>query len=278
MTELEWLRQESGLTEDELKAMQAVAGQTKFVAMLQKIIGTNESATAAAKKAEEDRLAFEVRYNNEFVPEMRKVTQDALQAKGEAARLTAQLAQAREYGIVPEPVAPVVDPNAPPVRAPGSPDPEAAQRQFREWSQAQSRAINNVSELNAEHFRLFKEPLPSSADLADEVTRQHTLGHKDFTLKQAWETKYNVPAKRQEITLAEQKKHDDEIRAQVIKEERQRVGAHPGLVSGQPSRFSNYKPSDATEGKEPWKVPAGMRKAANQPWRDKAIQKVSNAA
>ena len=275
MTELEWLKQESGLTEDELKAMQAVAGQTKFVAMLQKIIGTNESATAAAKKAEEDRLSFEKRYNDEFVPEMRKVTQDALTAKGEAARLAAQLQQAREYGIVPEPVAPVVDPNAPPVRAPGSPDPEA---QFRAWSAAQSRAINNVSELNAEHFRLFKEPLPSSADLADEVQRQHTLGHKEFTLKQAWETKYNVPAKRAEIQVEVQKKHDDEIRAQVIKEERQRVGAHPGLVSGQSSRFSNYKPSDATEGKEPWKVPAGMRKQANEPWRQKAIAKVSNAA
>jgi hypothetical protein len=275
MTELEWLKQESGLTDDELKAMQAVAGQTKFVAMLQKIIGTNESSTAAAKKAEEDRLALEKRYQDEFIPEMRKVTQDSLRAQGEAAAAQAALKAAREYGIVPEATPPATPPE---VRAPGSPDPAAQAEQFKQWSAAQSRAINTVSELNAEHFRLFKEPLPGSADLADEVTRQHTLGHKDFTLKQAWETKYNVPTKRAEIQQAERKAETDVAVQAALKEERQKHGSNPGLVSGQPSRFSHYKPSDGQAGSEPWKTPPNMKKQANQPWRDKFADKVRNAA
>lgn len=269
MTELEWLKQESGLTDDELKAMQAVAGQAKFVAMLQKMIGTNEASTKAKTEAEQARLDLENRYQNEFIPEMRKVTNAALKATGEAARYHAELEQAREYGIVPE--APAVVPE---VRAPGSPDPAAAQHDFQKWSQAQSRAIITLNDLNAEHFKLFKEPLPNSQALADEVQRQHTLGHRDFTLQKAWESQYKVPEKRQEIQAAERKAETDVAVQAALKEERQKHGANPGLVTGQPSRFSNYKPSDGNAGSEPWKVAPNQRKAANQPWRDKFAEKV----
>jgi hypothetical protein len=279
MTELEWLKQESGLTDDELKAMEAVAGHTKFVGMLQKMIGTNEASMKAKTDAEQARIDLENRYQNEFIPEMRKVTTDALAAKGEAARLAAQLQQAREYGIVPD--APVQQQQSAQaqgtqqeVRAPGSPDP---QEQFRQWSQAQSRAIITLNDLSAEHFKLFKEPLSNSQELVDEVQRQHTLGHRDFTLQKAWESKFNVPTKRAEIQAAEQQKFVDEKVQAALKEDRQKRGANPGLVSGQPSRFATYKPSEANSGSEPWKVPAGMKKAANQPWREKAIQKVAAA-
>jgi hypothetical protein len=278
MTELEWLKQESGMTDEELKAMEAVAGAGKFKAFLVKAVAANEQAAKDKQAAEQARIDLETRYTNEFVPEMRKVTQDALAARGEAARLQAQLEQAREYGIVPEPVAPVVDPNAPPVRAPGSPDPAAAEAQFRQWSAAQSRAIITLNDLSAEHFKLFKEPLSNSQELVDEVQRQHTLGHKDFTLQKAWEAKFDVPTKRQEILKAERQSEIDAAVAAARKEDRQKAGSHPGLVSGQPSRFSTYKPSDANGGAEPWKVPAGMRKEANKPWRDRAVQKVAAAA
>src|SRR5271170_2315805 len=149
MTELEWLKQESGLDDAELKAMEAVAGHTKFVNMLQKMIATNEQSTSAKTAAEQARIDLENRYQNEFIPEMRKVTTDSLRAQGEAARMKAELEAARQYGIVPDQPTPVADPV---VRAPGSPDPNAAVDQFQKWSQAQSHAINTVSELNAEHF------------------------------------------------------------------------------------------------------------------------------
>jgi hypothetical protein len=160
------------------------------------------------------------------------------------------------------------------VRAPGSPDPS---QQFQQWSQAQSRAIVTLNDLNAEHFKLFGSPLPDSESLVNEVERQKTLGHKDFTIKRAWEQKFNVEAKRQEIQQAETQKIIDAKVQEGIKDYRQKNGSHPGLVSGQTSRFDKYTPADANAGKEPWKTPNGHRRTANQPWRDKATEKVSAA-
>lgn len=271
MTELEWLKDKSGLTDEELKAMEAVAGHAKFVGMLQKIIASNETALKAKDDAEKQRLDFEKRYNDEFIPEMRKVTQDSLKAQAEAAAAKAQLEKAREYGIVPDP-----EPKTPagdPPRAPGSPNPDAVSRDdFGKFQAAQNRTILATQRLSAQHFKLFGDLVEDWQPLVDEVSRQHTLGNKGFTLEQAWEGKYNVPAKREEVSKAAQQKHDDEIRASAIKEERQRMGANPNVRSGAPSRFSTYKPSDS--GKEPWKAPRSQGER-NRPWRQNAIAKVS---
>lgn len=269
MTELEWLKQQSGLTDDELKAMEAVAGHTKFVGMLQKIIASNTEALKAKDDAEKTRLDFEKRYNDEFVPEMRKVTQDAVRAQGEAARLKAQLDKAKEYGIVPDDPAPTPNPQDPP-RAPGSPDPTIDDR-FNRFSAAQSSTIIALNDLNAEHFRLFGQPLGGTQELVDEVNKQRTLGNKTFTLKQAWETKHNVSAKREEIQKAEQQKVIDAAVAAARKEDREKAGANPHVRTGQPSRFSTYKPTDS--GKEPWKASHSVNER-NRPWREKAIAKV----
>ncbi len=271
MTELEWLKEQSGLTEDELKAMESVAGHTKFVGMLQKIIASNESALREKQEAEKARLDFETRYNNEFIPEMRKVTQDSLRAQAEAAAAKAQLEKAREYGIVPEPDKQATDPAQPP-RAPGS-DPNAVSRDdFGRFREAQNRTILATQKLSAQHFKLFGDLVDDWQPLVDEVNRQHTLGNKNFTLEQAWETKYNVPAKREEMSKAAQQKHDDEVRNAALKEYREKNGSNPNLRTGVTSRFSTYKATDS--GKEPWKAPHSVNER-NRAWRQNAIQKVS---
>jgi hypothetical protein len=144
---------------------------------------------------------------------------------------------------------------------------------FNEWSQRQSRAILTLSDLNAEHFKLFGSPLSNSQALVEKVEREQTLGRKDYTLTKAWEDMNNVPAKRQEIAAATQQKTIDEAVAAKLKEERQAHGQNPNVRSGQPSRFSTYKPSDSNSTK-PWQQPAGMRKSSNQPWRDAAASKI----
>ena len=275
MTELEWLKQQSGLTDDELKAMEAVAGHAKFVGMLQKMMGENSAALQAKAEAERQRLDFEKRYNDEFIPEMRKVTQDSLRAQGEAAAAQAALKAAREYGIVPEPVVAAVDPNAAPPRAPGSPDPNAISRDdFNRFSASQSNVLITLNDLNAEHFRLFGSPLGETQALVDEVQKQRTLGNKAYSLKQAWEGKYNVPAKREEISKAARQKEIDEAVSADRKVQAEKYGANPNLRSGAPSRFSTYKPSDA--GKEPWKADRSKNQA-NRPWRENATTKIREA-
>jgi hypothetical protein len=272
MTETEFLMKESGLTAEEWKAYEALGTTAKLLNAVKKAMGLSEQALKDKVEAENARIAFEKRYNDEFVPEMRKVTTDALKATGEAARLKAELDQARQYGIVPEPTALVEPP-----RAPGSPDPNALTRDdLNRFSNAQSQTLITLNDLNADHFRLFGAPLGNTQELVDEVTRQRTLGNKGYTLKQAWETKHNVQQKRDEIAKAEQQKHDDQIRAEERKKFAEAGGANPNMRSGQPSRFSSYKPSDANGGKEPWKASRSVNER-NKPWREKATAKIREA-
>lgn len=270
MTELEWLKQESGLTDDEIKGLEAVGGFAKLRTGLMKVMGLSEQALKDKTEAENARLSFEKRYNDEFIPEMRKVTGDALKATGEAARLKAELDQARQYGIVPEPTASVEPP-----RAPGSPDPNALTRDdLTRFSQSQSNTLIALNDLNAEHFKLFGSPLPDTQGLVDEVTKQRTLGDKGYSLRKAWETKHNVAAKRDELAKAERQKEIDTAIAADRKIQAEKSGANPNVRSGVPSRFSSYKPTDS--GKEPWKAPHSINER-NRPWREKAVQKVREA-
>ena len=271
MTELEWLKEKSGLTEDELKAFEGSVGSTKFVAMLQKMIGENEAAIKAKEEAERTRLDFEKRYNEEFVPEMRRVTQDALAAKGEAARIKAQLEQAKQYGIVLDDDKPQ-NPQQDPPRAPGSPDPNVISREdFNRFSQSQANTILALQDLNAKHFKLYGEPLGDTEALVAEVQKQRTLGNRDYSLEKAWETKYNVAAKRDELAKASRQKEIDEAVAAARKADAEARGSNPHLRMGQTSRFSTYKPTDSTG--EPWKAPRSINER-NRPWREKAVQKV----
>lgn len=275
MTEIEFLMQESGLTTEEWKAMEAVSGSGKILTAVKKAMGLSEQALKDKVAAENARLDFEKRYQEEFIPEMRKVTQDSLKAQGELAAARERLRAAKEYGIVPEDEPPAV---IVPPRAPGSPDPNGLTRaDLDRFSSAQSSTLITLNDLNAENFKLFGSPLGNTQELADEVTRQRTLGNKNFTLRQAWETKFNVPAKREELAKAEQQKVIDAAVAADRKIQAEKNGSNPNVRSGQPSRFSSYKPSDgAAGGKEPWKS-THSTKERNTEWRQKATAKIAAA-
>ncbi len=273
MTELEWLKQESGLTDDELKTYETILGDNKFKSMLKKVIDANTSLTAAKTKAEGELEQFTTRYNSEFVPALRDVTQQAIDSDAKRAAAEAKLEKAKEFGIVlgDEPVR--EEP-----RAPGSPDPNLVTRDdFGQIKNRQANTLMALQDLNAEHFGLFNAPLGGTQELLSEVNRQHLLGNKGFTLKNAWEQKYNVATKRTEISAANQKKHDDEIRASALKEERERVGANPHMRRGQPSRYDRYKLADAGKSAEkPWQSSHSSRER-NTDWRNQALSKVREA-
>lgn len=277
MTELEWLKQESGLTDDELKTYETILGDAKFKTMLKKVIDANTALSAAKTKAEGELQQFTSRYNDEFVPALRDAAQQAIDADAKRAAAEAKLAKAKELGIVIGDEPAKVDPVQP--RAPGSPDPNAITRDdFSRFSNAQSNTIMALQDLNAEHFSLFNAPLGGTQELVAEVNRQHLLGNKGFTLKNAWETKFNVSAKREEIAAAAQKKHDDEIRAAAVKEERERHGANPHTRSGKPSRYDRYRSSDAgKDAVKPWQSSHNARER-NTDWRNQALAKVREAS
>jgi hypothetical protein len=272
MTELEWLKQESGLTDDELKTYETILGDAKFKSMLKKVIDANTSLAAAKTKAETELNQFTTRYNEEIVPALRTTTQESVAAAGKVAALEAKLAKAKEYGIVIDDETPAPKAGEQP-RAPGSPDPNAVTRaDLDQFSSRQSNTILALQDLNAEHFALFGAPLGNTQELVDEVNRQRTLGNKSFSLKQAWEAKHNVAAKRQEVAAAAKAKEVADLKAQWTKEERERTGSNPHTRRGQPSRFSTYKSSDAKDVK-PWQS-SRSKNERNADWRAQALAKV----
>lgn len=277
MKELDWLKEKSGLSDEKLKEFEALTTRAEFTAMLQSIISSNEAAEKARQDAETARLNFESRYSDEFVPEMRRIVTENIATKGELARLKAENQTAREYGIVIDPPpannAPP-NPEAPP-RAPGSPAPDPnlmSRDEFGRFSNAQSAALIAVTDLMADHQRLFKEPLSGLQELTEEVAKQRKLGNGAFTLRQAWEQKHNVAEKRAEIQKAERQKEIDTAIAADRKEQAQKFGANPNLRSGVQSRFSSYKP--AANGQEPWKA-SKSNFERNRGWREKAVAKIS---
>lgn len=275
MTELEWLKQESGLTDDELKTYETILGDSKFKTMLKKVIDANTALSAAKTKAEGELQQFTSRYNDEFVPALRDAAQQAIDADAKRAAAEAKLQKAKELGIVigDEPKAEPVQP-----RAPGSPDPNAISRDdFTRFSNAQSNTILTLQDLNAEHFSLFNAPLGGTQELVAEVQRQHLLGNKGFTLKNAWESKFNVAAKREEIAAANKQKEKDEWTKEVLRQERERHGANPNTRSGKPSRYDRYRSSDAgKESTKPWQSSHNPRER-NTDWRNQALAKVRDA-
>ena len=272
MNELEWLKQESGLTDEELKTYETILGDGKFKAMLKKVISANESITSERDTAKGELEQFTNRYNTEFVPAMRTTAQEALAKEGELAALRAKLAKAKEYGIVLE----EETPGAPPApRAPGSPDPNGLTRDdLNQFSRAQSSTLIALQNLNAEHFELFGKPLGGTDELVAETERQRLLGNRNFTIKQAWEAKHNVAAKRTELVKAERQKEIDAAIAADRKVQAERHGSNPHVRSGQTSRYDKYKASDSSaDGKKPWQAAHGHRQR-NENWRGVALEKV----
>lgn len=275
--EIDWLKKESGYTDEELTNFEAILGSAKFTTMLQKVVAGVTAANTARDEANKAKEDIENRYTNEFVPEMRRVVNDSIKAQGELAATRAQLEKAKEYGIVPD-GDPKPNGTPEPPRAPGSPNPDAISRDdFGKFSSATSNTIISLQDLNAEHFKLFGAPLGGTQELVDEVQRQRTLGNKNYSLKQAWEAKHNVSAKREEIQKAEQQKVIDAAVAADRKAQAEKSGPNGNLRTGQLSRFSKYSPADASGGKEPWKASHSLNER-NKPWREKAIAKVREFA
>lgn len=279
MNEREWLIQKSGLTAEQVAAMEAVAGADKFTSMLKSVIADSEgsiSAKAAAEKAKQEaeqvRLDFERRYAEEYQPQMTQLAKENLKAAQEAAAAKATLEKVKGWGFLPDDAAAAA---VEPPRAPGSPDPNTISRDdFGRFSAAQSDTIIKLNDLNAEHFKLFGTPLGNAQELAEEAQRQRTLGNKNFSLRQAWETKYNVGAKRDELAKADRQKEIDAAISADRKARAEASGGNPNLVSGRPSRFSTYKPQDQSS--QPWKS-SNIPHERNSSWRSQAIEKIATA-
>ena len=279
-SEIQWLMDQSGLDDAQLEAYKGLLGDTKFKQMLIKLQATTTQAATDKAAAEQERLNLERKLNDEIYPEVRKVTQDSVRAQGELARAKAELEAARQYGIVPasaETTA-TATATATEARAPGSPDPQYVPRsEFDSLQDKTGRAILQLSDIQAEHFKLTGEPLANSTELYDALARERTLGHSDVTLRTVWERKYDIPKLRDEKAAATKQKELDSYADQKVKDyAAKHTDGSPQRVARE-SRFSTYDPQDTAGSKKPWQ--RGHAKGAeNAPWRQQAIAKIDSAA
>ena len=252
-----------GKTEEEIsQILTTLGGNTQ---LFEQIITTaaSESTAAAAKLAdaqERERKLNEF-WTNDATPQINDAFSQKAQAEARAKFYETQVEEARKAGFLPA-AAPAgnpanpnpanpnpanpnpVQPNANPV--PGSPA-------FMTIEQATA-ALSEMSYLQAEHFRLFSEPLDIGPIMQE---ASQTRGGK---ARDVWMKKYNVEGKRKEIADAAQKKHDDAIREETTKKVTQEITsrfANENTRTMVPSRFPQFARDEKTGApdKQAWTRP-----------------------
>jgi hypothetical protein len=140
------------------------------------------------------------------------------------------------------------------------------------------KALTNVTWIQNEYFRLYREPLPDEIEV---LLRESVDNHYPDVRSYA-DKKYNFTGKRAEIAAGKQKEHDDAIRNETAKakdkEWSEKVGSNPNIRLAEPSRFSNLaKGVQAGEVKDPLRMSPEERHRATQTMIQKDISESQSA-
>lgn len=247
MPKLEDILRSKGYTDADLATFAPMLADARFRSTLEDQYANMETERDLFKTRAEE---LETWRTGTAVPEFDKIAAREANARTEAASLREQLQIARDYGYLPaskEP-APGAPPQDPAAARAAEFDPKKynllTQTDANEFAKLQGRAMATFQSISAEHQRLFGAPIDDFEKLFDEATASQK------NIRQVWETKYGVQAKRTELDEKRRKDSEDAIRA----DERSKVAAqfgNPNLRSASPSRFP-FIPAKSQEGKQPW--------------------------
>lgn len=244
MPKLEDLLKAKGYTDAELESMSTLLNDSRFRGSLE---GEIERLTGETE-------GWAKWYQETAVPTMDKHMSDAQKAREESAAAKERLRFFKENKIVPN------DDAAPAAAAPASANPYegfdpkkfglVTREELMEVAKMESKAIADAQAIAGSHQSLFGAPLENWDEL-----RQASQESKR-SMRQIWEEKYNVAAKRTEIEA--KKKADYE--AQIRKDEREKLmaeqlnpAARPGVASSSP--FFRKAESGPNGPKQPWDSP-----------------------
>lgn len=229
----------NGFTEEELAApeMAVLMGNAKWCKALEL-----ESERAETEAAEKSRLQGELDsdlkwYQEQAAPALKKATDEALSAKGEAAKYRAQLEAAQEMGLLKIAgqegangmKSAGTDTNSPGSTTGAIQDPATGQFISRDsLGNELAPYLNQVGDVVAmaadiplDHRDLFGAPLPGGmAGLRKEYNDARTANRFRGSLMEYWENKYKVADKRAEVSAATRQKEMDEYADAKLKEER----------------------------------------------------------
>lgn len=250
----------SGMTDEQIAALDAkvISGFTEVVSTAQKTLEQAE----LIKRAQADMLEKEIN------PALNAWANEKASYDTKIAAYEAALKGAKEGGFqVPEILTPAAATSTPTRAAdgkfvsganvvPGSPEFVA---NFRKEAGA---AIGSMLDLTWKYQSLYGTPMPDSpTKLIEEATAQR-MDPISYAAK-----KYDFAGKEKAIKEAEQKKHDDAIRAEQKatsdKEWAEKVGSNPNIRQAEVSKFSTLdKAVKAGERPDPLKMTREQRHVA----------------
>lgn len=227
------LRQ-SGMSEDEVKALDA-----KALKAFETVVSTAEQER---DKAELAKRAQQQMYDTEIAPALDGWANEKARLEAEAAFYRTQAEAAKSGGFIPSD-APTYKPEQPRAgdgkfvpganAVPGSPN-------FEQFENKVGAAIGTLADLQWQYQSLFGTHMPDSPTKLMQEANAQRLPLVDYAAR-----KYNFEAKRTEVKAAEQKKHDDAIRAEVgaqkDREWAEKSSSNPNFRTPEASRFSRLE-------------------------------------
>lgn len=203
-------------------------------------------------------------------PHIAAVEAREVAARTENARLAELVKIAKEYGV-PGVEVPAAAPSSPAANQPRNPATgEYVDRAYldnygRDFAMGQRKAMAQYVDISNEHQRLFGQPVESFESLLSDIDNLPAHERGRVGLKEVWARKYNVEGKRAEIRAAEQKTHDDKIRADAVRETEMKYvqqRANPLLRTPAPSSQPFIPTRSGENGKPvmPWEESKGQVK------------------
>lgn len=257
------------LTADQVKGLESLYADQNLGAALKGVVTARDEAKRLSEETSRKKQEFEELYTGQFLPEMQKLTKEAVDAKAEAAGMKARLQASETYALVDPEIK-----NTPVVSnpVPGSPGTSAFDE--RKFGDNVARTMLAINDLSGRHYKLFGEPMTNSAGLAEKFENERKMG-RNVTLEQVWRNEYKVDAKEADVAAKRQAEHDKKVGDDRLAEYMKEHGSNPNLRAPRPSRHTMY--SDSHSDSKPWQS-SRLRGQANAGWREFALNKISETS
>ena len=244
MATVEQILRDSGFTDEQIKGL-----EPRAITAFSGVLSQAESEHRAAEQAKQ---AYSDMYEHQIAPALVSFDERSAAQENEKARMAAELAfyrtqneQGRAAGFIPSdaPTYPGRDQqgryvaNAP-GSTPGSPQYVGAAPQFdvNQIYQRAGDAVSVIADIQYEHQRLYNQPMPITPSELIKQADAHRMDPKTYASRT-----FNWDQKKQELATAQQKLHDDQIRADERRIVSERLGSNPDIRQPVPSRFSDIR-------------------------------------
>jgi hypothetical protein len=242
---------ELGATDEDVKVLDNPIARKAYEAAE----SAREAAELKAKTAADDLAKYDTWYTSEAVPSYKKMEQDMMNAKADAARSAALIKEAQERGLL------EVAANAanPPAAAPAAAAPAFDETKYvtrdtlLKVAEQEGDAIALAQDIAFEHNILF----PNQPLKFRELRNAAVAAKKP--VEQYWMEKYGVQAARDARAAADKAAYEKKLREEGAQQARTELASQYGNPDTRPytpsqSPFAARTSGERTGGKQPWEA------------------------